>query len=70
MTRLTHLDKSGNAHMVDVSDKDETRRMAKASATINLTKTAMTALIDGNLKEGRRIRGSTDCRNYSSKKNC
>jgi cyclic pyranopterin phosphate synthase len=38
--------------MVDVSDKDETRRMAKASATINLTKTAMTALIEGNLKKG------------------
>ena len=52
MKRLTHLDKSGNAHMVDVSDKDETRRMAKASATINLTKTAMTALIEGNLKKG------------------
>ena len=43
MKRLTHLDKSGNAHMVDVSDKDETRRMARASATINLTKSAMTA---------------------------
>ena len=52
MTRLTHLDKSGNAHMVDVSDKDETNRMAKASATINLTKAAMTALIEGNLKKG------------------
>ena len=52
MTRLTHLDKSGNAHMVDVSDKDKTSRMAKASATINLTKTAMTALIQGNLQKG------------------
>ena len=32
MSRLTHLDAEGNAHMVDVSDKDVTSRSATAKA--------------------------------------
>ncbi len=34
MSRLTHLDAEGNAHMVDVSEKDVTSRSATAKATI------------------------------------
>ncbi|HAJ85199.1 MAG TPA: cyclic pyranopterin monophosphate synthase MoaC, partial [Rhodobacteraceae bacterium] len=41
MSKLTHLDEAGHAHMVDVSDKAETARMARATATVLLTEEAM-----------------------------
>ena len=34
MSRLTHLDESGRARMVDVSDKDTTARTATAAGTL------------------------------------
>jgi cyclic pyranopterin phosphate synthase len=34
MSRLTHLDESGRARMVDVSDKDATARTATAAGTL------------------------------------
>lgn len=52
MPKLTHLDNAGNAHMVDVSDKVETSRMASAIATVQLTQATMDLLIEGNLKKG------------------
>ena len=52
MSKLTHLDEAGHAHMVDVSDKAETSRSAWATATIQLTEAAMSLLIEGNLKKG------------------
>ena len=52
MSKLTHLDEAGHARMVDVSDKAETSRMARATATVQLTQTAMDLLIEGNLKKG------------------
>jgi len=52
MSKLTHLDEAGHAHMVDVSDKAETARMARATATVLLTEEAMGLLMQGNLKKG------------------
>jgi cyclic pyranopterin phosphate synthase len=52
MSKLTHLDEAGHAHMVDVSDKAETSRMARATATVQLTQAAMDLLIEGSLKKG------------------
>ena len=52
MSKLTHLDEAGHAHMVDVSDKAETSRSAWATATVQLTEAAMNLLIEGNLKKG------------------
>ena len=52
MSKLTHLDEAGHAHMVDVSEKAETARMARATATVQLTKATMDLLIAGNLKKG------------------
>lgn len=49
---LTHLDSSGQAHMVDVSDKSISHRVAVAEATVRLTAKAMQALIAGNNKKG------------------
>ncbi|HEV7834745.1 MAG TPA: cyclic pyranopterin monophosphate synthase MoaC, partial [Caballeronia sp.] len=34
MSGLTHFDASGEAHMVDVGDKSETRRVAIARGSI------------------------------------
>ena len=33
---LTHFDKEGQAHMVDVGEKNETRRVAKATGRIEM----------------------------------
>jgi len=43
-TRLSHFDDSGQAHMVDVSAKAETRREAVASAFVELNEAVLTAL--------------------------
>ena len=52
MSKLTHLDKAGHAHMVDVSGKSDTDRMATATAIVQLTPAAMAILLEGNLKKG------------------
>ena len=51
MTELTHLNKHGQAYMVDVSEKSETLRMAKAAATIHVSEVAMTTLLEGEVKK-------------------
>ena len=52
MSKLTHLDEAGHAHMVDVSGKSDTDRMATATAIVQLTQAAMDVLLEGNLKKG------------------
>lgn len=52
MSDLTHFDKNGNAHMVDVSDKDITRRTATAQGTISVCREVMDAVIGKTLKKG------------------
>jgi cyclic pyranopterin monophosphate synthase len=50
--RLTHLDESGHARMVDVSAKDVTVREARASGRVLLSEAAITALRTGQLPKG------------------
>jgi len=52
MTRLTHLDKSGAAHMVDVSAKAVTAREAVASGIITMSAGALAAIHDGRVAKG------------------
>jgi cyclic pyranopterin phosphate synthase len=52
MTKLTHLDETGAARMVDVSDKATTEREAHAEAIIVLSQEAFTAAISGDAKKG------------------
>ncbi len=52
MTKLTHLDDNGAAHMVDVSAKPETVREAVAEGRISMTTDALTAIRDGSAKKG------------------
>lgn len=52
MTKLTHLDETGAARMVDVSAKDATEREATAEATIVLSPEAFAAVTEGTAKKG------------------
>lgn len=49
---LTHLDNSGKAHMVDISDKTPTQRTALAGAEIILDPETLKLLLVGNNKKG------------------
>jgi cyclic pyranopterin monophosphate synthase len=52
MSKLTHLDASGAAHMVDVSAKAETVREAVAEGRITMSPQALTAIKEGSAKKG------------------
>ncbi len=51
-TQLTHLNASGEAHMVDVSGKAYTVRTAVAQSQVELTAAIVTAITDDNLPKG------------------
>ncbi len=50
--KLTHLDESGKAHMVDVSAKPETVRVAVANGEIHLHPDTLRLIQEGLLKKG------------------
>ncbi len=52
MNKLTHLDEAGNARMVDVGGKTETRRIAVASGRIAMSAAALEAIRDGAVPKG------------------
>jgi cyclic pyranopterin phosphate synthase len=52
MSRLTHLDSSGNAHMVDVSGKDVTNRRATARASVVMRPETLALILDGKAAKG------------------
>ena len=47
-----HINESGNLHMIDVSDKEITTRVAKASGTITLNDEALSSIVKLNNKKG------------------
>lgn len=52
MSKLTHLDESGAAQMVDIGDKAATQRQAVATGKISMSVEALTAIKDGMVKKG------------------
>jgi cyclic pyranopterin monophosphate synthase len=52
MSKLSHLDTQGQAHMVDVSDKDVTTRSATARARVLMLAETVGLLRDGLAKKG------------------
>ncbi len=52
MTKLTHLDSDGTAHMVDVGGKPATARRAVASGRIAMSAEALEAIRAGNAPKG------------------
>jgi cyclic pyranopterin phosphate synthase len=49
---LSHFDTSGKAHMVDVSDKDTTARIAVAEGHITMTSETLTLVTEGRADKG------------------
>ncbi len=50
--KLTHIDETGRARMVDVGDKPDTRRTAVAKGEIRLRPETLALLQQGRLKKG------------------
>lgn len=51
-SKLTHLDESGRARMVDVGQKDVTERVAVARGAVHMEPHTLQLIIEGNLKKG------------------
>ncbi|MBL8329992.1 MAG: cyclic pyranopterin monophosphate synthase MoaC [Rubrivivax sp.] len=49
---LTHFDPQGQAHMVDVSAKDATHRVARATGTIRMLPATFALVASGQAKKG------------------
>jgi len=52
MAGLTHFDAAGAAHMVDVSAKAETHRVARATGTIRMQPATLALIASGSAKKG------------------
>ena len=52
MERLTHLDSAGQVHMVDISDKPITRRVAIAEGEIQMQPKTLAAIRAGQVEKG------------------
>lgn len=52
MSKLTHLDQQGHAHMVDVGHKPDSERQATAEAYVSLSAEALRLIMEGGHKKG------------------
>ena len=52
MSQLTHFDHDGQAHMVDVGDKDTTQRKAIAEGSIFMQAETLKLIVQGGHKKG------------------
>jgi cyclic pyranopterin phosphate synthase len=50
--KLTHINDKGEAHMVDVSDREETIRTATAAGKVLLSKEVLALIADGTAPKG------------------
>ncbi len=67
----THLNKDGNAQMVDVSEKLHTKRVAKAKTTMQFNQESYNSLKEGYVKKGdilsiAQVAGIMACKNTSN----
>jgi cyclic pyranopterin phosphate synthase len=52
LKKLTHFNRHGQAHMVDVGSKEETHRVARASGRIIMQRATLAMIAAGNAKKG------------------
>ncbi|WP_213992041.1 cyclic pyranopterin monophosphate synthase MoaC [Sodalis sp. dw_96] len=52
MSSLTHINADGEAFMVDVSAKDETRREARAEAYVSMSASTLDMIVEGKHHKG------------------
>ena len=50
--KLSHFDSSGQAHMVGVGEKPETKRVARAEGTIGMSAATLKLILSGSAKKG------------------
>jgi cyclic pyranopterin phosphate synthase len=50
--KLTHIDDDGRAHMVDVADKKDSKRMARARGFVRISVETLSAIAEGRAKKG------------------
>ena len=50
--KLSHFDVAGKAHMVNVGEKTESRRIARASGSITMTSKTLGLILAGGAKKG------------------
>ena len=67
---MTHFDSKGNAHMVDVSSKDNTDRIAIAKGNVSMKRETFDIMTEGKAKKGdvlsiARIAGIMGCKKTS-----
>ena len=52
MKKLSHIDKQGNAKMVDISNKQKSFRIAKACATISMNNDTISLIQSNEIPKG------------------
>ena len=52
MSKLTHFDNKGNANMVDVSDKNHTKRVAEAHGIVEMNQSTLKTIINKSISKG------------------
>ncbi len=52
MSDLTHINERGDAHMVDVGDKESTHRVAIAEGTVKMLPETLQLILSGDAKKG------------------
>ena len=52
MAKLTHFDDNGNAHMVDISEKQNSFRIAKAACSVQMSLETLKIISDKSAKKG------------------
>ena len=52
MSKLTHFDSEGQAHMVDIGGKNDTERVAIATGSIHMMPSTLQLILEGNAKKG------------------
>jgi cyclic pyranopterin phosphate synthase len=52
MSEFSHLDEQGNARMVDVSQKQDTERIAIAQAKVRMKPETLKAILEGFVQKG------------------
>lgn len=49
---LTHINEKGFARMVDVGDKEDTHRVARAGGTVRMASATLQRIMEGGMKKG------------------
>ncbi len=52
MSKLTHFDSQGQAHMVNIAEKADTERTAIASGAIHMAPATLALIVNGDAKKG------------------